>query len=90
MYTLMQLQQFGTNTEAHQIPFKAGPYTIIDKVGPVNYHVQLIGGTQKRVVHRNRLKPCLSDPEPESDVEIKNLEPSSSKQVTSTPFPKAK
>eukprot|EP00731_Ephydatia_muelleri_P003232 Em0001g3232a len=59
-----------------------GPYTIIDKVGPVNYHVQLIGGTQKRVVHRNRLKPCLSDPEPESDVEIKNLEPSSSKQVT--------
>eukprot|EP00731_Ephydatia_muelleri_P008707 Em0004g1045a len=33
------------------------------KVGPVNYHVQLIGGTQKRVVHRNRLKPCLSDPE---------------------------
>eukprot|EP00731_Ephydatia_muelleri_P028340 Em0019g1213a len=59
-----------------------GPYTIIDKVGPVNYHVQLIGGTQKRVVHRNRLKPCLSDPEPESDVEIKNPEPSSSKQVT--------
>eukprot|EP00731_Ephydatia_muelleri_P017867 Em0010g965a len=52
------------------------------KVGPVNYHVQLIGGTQKRVVHRNRLKPCLSDPEPESDVEIQNLEPSSSKQVT--------
>ena len=52
------------------------------KVGPVNYHVQLIGGTQKRVVHRNRLKPCLSDPEPESDVEIKNPEPSSSKQVT--------
>ncbi|KAL5469541.1 hypothetical protein EMCRGX_G030811 [Ephydatia muelleri] len=51
-------------------------------VGPVNYHVQLIGGTQKRVVHRNRLKPCLSDPEPESDVEIKNPEPSSSKQVT--------
>ena len=48
----------------------------------MNYHVQLIGGTQKRVVHRNRLKPCLSDPEPESDVEIKNPEPSSSKQVT--------
>ncbi|KAL5460047.1 hypothetical protein EMCRGX_G033464 [Ephydatia muelleri] len=59
-----------------------GPYTIIDKVGPVNYHVQLIGGTQKRVVHRNRLKPCLSDPEPELDAEIKNPEPSSSKQVT--------
>eukprot|EP00731_Ephydatia_muelleri_P012602 Em0006g1496a len=54
-----------------------GPYTIIDKVGPVNYHVQLIGATQKRVVLRNRLKPCLSDTEPESDVE-----PSSSKQVT--------
>ena len=41
-----------------------GPYTIIDKVGPVNYHVQLIGGTQKRIVHRNRLKHCLSDPNP--------------------------
>ena len=39
------------------------PYTIIDKVGPVNYHVQLIG-TQKRIVHPNRLKPCLSDPNP--------------------------
>ena len=36
-----------------------GPYTIIDKVGPVNYHVQLIGGIQKRIVHRNRLKLCL-------------------------------
>eukprot|EP00731_Ephydatia_muelleri_P031255 Em0022g769a len=28
------------------------------------------------------LKPCHSDPEPESDAEIKNPEPSSSKQVT--------
>ena len=41
-----------------------GPYTIIDKVGPVNYHVQLIVGTQKRIVHCNRLKLCLSDPNP--------------------------
>ena len=34
-------------------------------MGPVNYHVQLIGGTQKWIVYRNRLKLCLSDPNPE-------------------------
>ena len=42
--------------------FWKGPYTIIDKPGEVTYKVQLIGGTQTLVVHRNRLKPCLTPP----------------------------
>ena len=42
--------------------FQNGPYTVIDKPGEVTYKVQLIGGTQTLVVHRNRLKPCLTPP----------------------------
>ena len=38
--------------------FWKGPYTIVDKTGPVNYKLQLLGGTQTLVVHRNRIKPC--------------------------------
>ena len=40
-----------------------GPYTILDKLSAVNYRIQLTGGDQKQVVHKNRLKLCLSDPE---------------------------
>ena len=40
--------------------FWRGPYTVIDKSGPVNYKVQLIGGTQTLLVHRNRIKPCYN------------------------------
>ena len=40
-----------------------GPYTITDKTGPVNYRIQLIGGSQTMVVHRNRLKMCYSPPQ---------------------------
>ena len=32
-----------------------GPYTVIDKLSPVNYRIQLIGTTKSLVVHRNRL-----------------------------------
>ena len=39
-----------------------GPYTVIDKPGTVNYKIQLIGGTQTFVVHRNRLKICYMPP----------------------------
>ena len=39
-----------------------GPYTIIDKPGEVTYKIQLIGGTQTFVVHRNRLKICYTPP----------------------------
>lgn len=42
--------------------FWRGPYTIIDKVSAVNFKIQLIGGQQKQVVHRNRLKLCRTDP----------------------------
>ena len=40
--------------------FWRGPYTVIDKSGPVNYKVQLIGSTQTLLVYRNRIKPCYN------------------------------
>jgi len=40
-----------------------GPYTVIDKTGPVNYRIQLIGRTHTTVVHHNRLKLCFGDPQ---------------------------
>ena len=33
---------------------------MIDKSGPVNYKVQLIGGTQTLLAHRNHIKPCYN------------------------------
>ena len=39
-----------------------GPYTILDRIGPVNYRVQLIGSTKTLVVHRNRFKICYWEP----------------------------
>ena len=33
---------------------------MIDKSGPVNYKVQLIGSTQTLLVHRNHIKPCYN------------------------------
>ena len=39
-----------------------GPYTVLDKTSPVNYRIQLIGGTVSITVHRNRLKQCHGDP----------------------------
>ena len=35
-----------------------GGCTVVDKPGDVTYKIQLIGGTQTFVVHKNRLKPC--------------------------------
>ena len=40
-----------------------GPYNILDKLSAVKYRIQLTGGNQKQVVHKNRLKLSLSDPE---------------------------
>ena len=37
-----------------------GPYTVIDRVSPVNYR---IGTTSTQIVHYNRLKLCHGDPE---------------------------
>ena len=39
-----------------------GPYTIVDKLGDVTYKIQIIGGIQTLVVHRNRLKLCHTPP----------------------------
>ena len=33
-----------------------GPYTVINKTGPVNYKIQLLGSMKTIMVHRNRLK----------------------------------
>ena len=49
--------------------FWKGPYTIVDKPGEINYKIQLIGGTQTFVVHRNRLKLCYTPP-PTSNAEF--------------------
>ena len=38
-------------------------YTIIDRVGVVNYWIQLIGSPKTLVVHRNRLKLCYDEPQ---------------------------
>ena len=42
--------------------FWKGPYTILDKAGPVNYKMQLIGGAQQSVVYRSQLKHCYTPP----------------------------
>ena len=47
--------------------FWKGLYTIIDKPSEVTYKIQLIGDTQTLVVHRNRLKPCLTPPQLQAD-----------------------
>ena len=39
--------------------FWRGSYTVINKPSEVTYKIQLIGGSQILVVHRNRMKPCL-------------------------------
>ena len=39
-----------------------GPYTVIDRVSPVNYKIQLIGTTKTQTVHHNRMKMCHGDP----------------------------
>lgn len=39
-----------------------GPYTIIDRVGDLDYHIQLIGSSKTLIVHRNRLKLCYGEP----------------------------
>ena len=43
--------------------FWEGPYIVIDKPDEVIYKVQLIGGTQTLVAHRNWLEPCLTPPQ---------------------------
>ena len=45
----------------NKFSFWKGPYTIVDKVGPVNYKLQLVGGTRSLVVvHQNRIKLCYN------------------------------
>ena len=52
-----------------------GPYTVVDKTSPVNYLIQLVGGTSKSIVHRNRLKLCFENPDmDESHSDIGHIE----------------
>jgi hypothetical protein len=37
----------------------SGPYVIIKRIADSVYRVQLLGGRKRKVVHFNRLKPCL-------------------------------
>ena len=37
--------------------------SVIDRVSPVNYRIQLIGTTSTQIVHHNRLKLCHGGPE---------------------------
>ena len=53
-----------------------GPYTVIDKLSPVNYRIQLIGTTKSLVVHRNRLKLCYGNPNPRVQPPRKRSQPS--------------
>ena len=41
-----------------------GPYTVVDKLSALNYHIQLLGVPNKTlVVHHNRLKHCFGTPQ---------------------------
>ena len=40
------------------------PYSIVDKIGKVNYRIHLIGGSLNFNVHYNRLKLCYRPPKP--------------------------
>ena len=42
--------------------FWKDPYTIVDKLGEINYKIQLIDGTQTFVVRRDKLKLCYTPP----------------------------
>ena len=53
--------------------FWKGPYTVVDKPGDVSYKIQLIGGTQTFVVHRNRLKRCRTSPVPADAVNTQRI-----------------
>ena len=60
-----------------------GPYTVIDRTGPVNYCIQLIGSTTTLIVHRNRLKQCFGNP----NRVLRQLRPPSSDSNGKTPQP---
>ena len=38
-------------------------YTVIDKTGPVDYKIQLLGSMKTIVVHQNRLNTCYGRPQ---------------------------
>ena len=41
-----------------------GPYTVIDRINPANYKIQLISHPSKTlVVHQDRLKYCFGTPQ---------------------------
>ena len=67
--------------------FWKGPYTIVDKPGKVDYKIQLIGGTQTIIVHRNRLKLCYTPPQPTNAGSSKSPFPSDSHDTLPTPSP---
>ena len=67
--------------------FWKGPYTIVDKPGEADYKIQLIGGTQTIIVHRNRLELCYTPPQPTNAGSSKSPFPSDSHDTLPTPSP---
>ena len=64
-----------------------GPYTIVDKTGPVNYRIQLIGGSQTLIVHYNRIKLCYGPPtinRPPKQVQVPVRSPDTSESAGDT------
>ena len=57
-----KLTSFPTGSTKKLTSFWRGPYTVIDKMSPVNYRIQFIGGSQQLVVHVNQLKQCHTEP----------------------------
>jgi ribosomal protein L21E len=51
----------GTSPKLHKPWF--GPFVVVIKLSEVNYKIQLENGQNTFVVHFDRLKPCLSDPD---------------------------
>ena len=65
-----------------------GPYTIIDKAGPVTYKIQLIGSQKTLVVHRNRLKLCYGEPQGKASKKQPTPAPRNRESETACPLNK--
>ena len=61
-----------------------GPYTIIDKLSALNYHIQLFGvPTTTLVVHHNHLKHCFGTPKSPPEYNSQHLPSTTSTQLYS-------
>ena len=66
-----------------------GPYTIVDKTGPVNYRIQLIRGSQTLIVHYNHNPPTINRPPKQVQVLVRSPDTSESAGDTTPAMPPA-